>query len=64
MTIASSNLSKIGLGVPKENKNPIPTPAHFEKRNRLQYIKKKTLRFRLQPEHATPTFNSDSTTLA
>ena len=41
MTIASNNLSKIGLGVPKENKNPIPTPAHFGKRNRLQYIKKK-----------------------
>ena len=29
MTIAFSNLPKIGVGVPKINTNAIPTPAHL-----------------------------------
>ena len=49
MTIASSNLSKIGLGVAKDKKNSTSTPAHLNTRLRLERIKKKVLRFRLQP---------------
>ena len=43
MTVASSNLPNIGVGVVKKNMNLITTPVHIKKRLRLKRIYKTTL---------------------
>ena len=42
MTIASSNLPKIGVGVAKKNTNPTSTPAHLKSDSDFRIFKKTT----------------------
>ena len=63
MTIAFRNSPKLGVGVAKDKCESSSTPAHLNKRLRLERILKNYIGSDFNQKHATPAFDSESTTL-